>query len=520
MAVERACRPPDTQAVQDLLTTLTEAQGKETCPSSILESGLVAHTLVQGIVIIWGNFLRELTRILIACNYFRWSPPFPTTSLNLLHTSVACRPPNGEHLYSQMSLVPVLLPQPTANHCTGQCGGEGWIVRTILPNAVGISVHVKTATLRGPAQDGRGRLQVERIDGICASHIGIPSPRHWTVLGFLYAQEPFPRTCRDRRSLLFPGLRRDGRVGRPPGEGRGLMAASTCVRSYCPLWPVCIFSHSSKRAALLDKIVGKQLPDVAPTRWKYNDRLVQSAFNNRDSLLEMVSTIMENSQEWDTFGQGPMPAGQLTLALFGLGPLPAGQLTLALFGQGPLPAGQLTLALFGQGPLPAGQLTLALFGKDPLPAGQLTLAMRAPVLYLHKRVACSIFDELQSGFLCGVLHVNTTSAKQSSGGHVGLIGMGYAKSIKGIQGPESDLAISHLSRHIGSRRGFAYVIHIVSAATIATAAAGMCWYHMQYSRVGRRELYFALPVIPPDEGVRPPGSRERASNQSTVATSN
>ncbi|KAJ8897016.1 hypothetical protein PR048_002362 [Dryococelus australis] len=35
-----------------------------------------------------------------------------------------------------------------------------------------------------------------------------------------------------RRLQLFPGRRRGGRVGRQPGEGRGLMAASTCVRSY------------------------------------------------------------------------------------------------------------------------------------------------------------------------------------------------------------------------------------------------------------------------------------------------
>ncbi|KAJ8878724.1 hypothetical protein PR048_019310 [Dryococelus australis] len=35
-----------------------------------------------------------------------------------------------------------------------------------------------------------------------------------------------------RRSQWFPGRRRDGRVGIPPGEERGLMAASTCVRSY------------------------------------------------------------------------------------------------------------------------------------------------------------------------------------------------------------------------------------------------------------------------------------------------
>ncbi|KAJ8889161.1 hypothetical protein PR048_008655 [Dryococelus australis] len=71
-----------------------------------------------------------------------------------------------------------------------------WIVRTILPDTVESSGYAKAPPHRGPAQDRRDRLPVERIDESCARRRRIrwqPCPRYWPVWS---ANKLFPDALR------------------------------------------------------------------------------------------------------------------------------------------------------------------------------------------------------------------------------------------------------------------------------------------------------------------------------------
>lgn len=59
------------------------------------------------------------------------------------------------------------------------------------------------------------------------------------------------------------------------------------------------FSKSSKRTSALDLEVHKRLPKVAPTRWNYNGRLVQTVFEYRQPLIDFFEKILEVQEEWD-----------------------------------------------------------------------------------------------------------------------------------------------------------------------------------------------------------------------------
>ena len=63
---------------------------------------------------------------------------------------------------------------------------------------------------------------------------------------------------------------------------------------------VTFFGHSSKRTNLLDNIVKKRFPKLAPTRWSYSSRLVQTVADYRTELEELYEYILENPEDWDT----------------------------------------------------------------------------------------------------------------------------------------------------------------------------------------------------------------------------
>lgn len=62
---------------------------------------------------------------------------------------------------------------------------------------------------------------------------------------------------------------------------------------------VAFFSHSSKRTSLLDSVVKRRFPKIAPTRWSYNSRLVQSVQDCKEPLITMFTEIIENADIWD-----------------------------------------------------------------------------------------------------------------------------------------------------------------------------------------------------------------------------
>lgn len=59
------------------------------------------------------------------------------------------------------------------------------------------------------------------------------------------------------------------------------------------------FTTSAKRTKALDDIVRRRFPRAAPTRWNYTSRLVNTAKENRDSLIELFTDIKNNPLDWD-----------------------------------------------------------------------------------------------------------------------------------------------------------------------------------------------------------------------------
>lgn len=60
------------------------------------------------------------------------------------------------------------------------------------------------------------------------------------------------------------------------------------------------FSKSSKRTYVLQNFVKRKLPSVAPTRWNFTSRLVNTIKENYDMLLLFFEHIHENSADWDS----------------------------------------------------------------------------------------------------------------------------------------------------------------------------------------------------------------------------
>lgn len=59
------------------------------------------------------------------------------------------------------------------------------------------------------------------------------------------------------------------------------------------------FTRSTNRTQLLDDICKRGLPKVAPKRWQYTSRLVNTVFDNRMDLKGLFDHIMEHHENFD-----------------------------------------------------------------------------------------------------------------------------------------------------------------------------------------------------------------------------
>ena len=59
------------------------------------------------------------------------------------------------------------------------------------------------------------------------------------------------------------------------------------------------FTSLSKRTAMLDDIVKKRFPKLAPTRWNYFSRLVGTVKENHDDLIQLFEHVIEFPQTFD-----------------------------------------------------------------------------------------------------------------------------------------------------------------------------------------------------------------------------
>lgn len=60
------------------------------------------------------------------------------------------------------------------------------------------------------------------------------------------------------------------------------------------------FSKSTKRVHALDNVVKKRFPSVAPTRWNYNSRLIEMMVEHKLDVINLMESIIENAQNWDS----------------------------------------------------------------------------------------------------------------------------------------------------------------------------------------------------------------------------
>ncbi|XP_063913276.1 uncharacterized protein LOC135129937 [Zophobas morio] len=58
-------------------------------------------------------------------------------------------------------------------------------------------------------------------------------------------------------------------------------------------------AKSSKRSSALDSEVHKRMPKVAPTRWNYNGRLVQTIYEYRQPLIELFELFLNQEERWN-----------------------------------------------------------------------------------------------------------------------------------------------------------------------------------------------------------------------------
>ena len=59
------------------------------------------------------------------------------------------------------------------------------------------------------------------------------------------------------------------------------------------------FSSSTKRTSMLDSIVGKRFPKLAPTRWNYSSRLVETVIENKGDIIDLLKSILESPRKFD-----------------------------------------------------------------------------------------------------------------------------------------------------------------------------------------------------------------------------
>ena len=59
------------------------------------------------------------------------------------------------------------------------------------------------------------------------------------------------------------------------------------------------FTSSSKRTAVLDDMVKKRFPKLAPIRWNYSSRLVGTAKENHNNLIQLFEHVTESPQNFD-----------------------------------------------------------------------------------------------------------------------------------------------------------------------------------------------------------------------------
>ena len=59
------------------------------------------------------------------------------------------------------------------------------------------------------------------------------------------------------------------------------------------------FSRSPKCTKLLDDICQRRLPRVAPTRWAYSSRLVNTVYERREKLQEVFTHIVDHHEDFD-----------------------------------------------------------------------------------------------------------------------------------------------------------------------------------------------------------------------------
>ena len=50
---------------------------------------------------------------------------------------------------------------------------------------------------------------------------------------------------------------------------------------------------------MLDNIVGKRFPKLAPTRWNYSSRLVETVKENKDDIMDLLRNILEIPTKFD-----------------------------------------------------------------------------------------------------------------------------------------------------------------------------------------------------------------------------
>ena len=59
------------------------------------------------------------------------------------------------------------------------------------------------------------------------------------------------------------------------------------------------FTHSSKRTHALSEYVKNKMPSVAPTRWNFTSRLVNTVAEYRRELIEFFRNCVKCSDQWD-----------------------------------------------------------------------------------------------------------------------------------------------------------------------------------------------------------------------------
>ncbi|XP_063231899.1 zinc finger MYM-type protein 1-like [Bacillus rossius redtenbacheri] len=60
------------------------------------------------------------------------------------------------------------------------------------------------------------------------------------------------------------------------------------------------FGKSTKRMQALDAEVKKRFPALAPTRWNYNSKLVETVNEHKENIADLLRAMIENADKWDS----------------------------------------------------------------------------------------------------------------------------------------------------------------------------------------------------------------------------